>query len=229
MTDQTPLWERPEPGRTRPNRNGVANEYLKTSGAGAGLSDDAQRAAVDAQRAFSDVMFKFGESIAGSRPRSNRAGSGRTGTDLESLFVSMFEMWMNGTETLLRMSEGFLDQRKDQMPSFDAFGQPDVSPDDSVMGRKKKQVRVAVDANRRAETAFGINQDVPVSLIAHALRPAQGGAPPIPVAVDQDETVATLKFRIPDDQPSGMYYGALIDGETDEKVGDISVRVFAQP
>jgi hypothetical protein len=91
------------------------------------------------------------------------------------------------------------------------------------------RVTVAVECARPVEVSLDLRSGSwPAGLRAHDLRAADPEKPRLPgpmVERASEDGSITLRVRVPEDQPSGLYSGLLLDEATGVPAGSLSLRV----
>ncbi|WP_163999444.1 hypothetical protein [Pyxidicoccus caerfyrddinensis] len=92
-------------------------------------------------------------------------------------------------------------------------------------------VTLELDTRRRAEVSIDLRmRSVGIPLRVHDLRAPEPDVPRLTGArleTAPEEDRVTLRLRIPDDHPPGIYSGLILDERTGMPRGTISVRLFA--
>jgi hypothetical protein len=94
-------------------------------------------------------------------------------------------------------------------------------------------VRIEVVSARPAEVALELGPGLNgAALVVHALRAVDPEKPrldDVTLRSDSAEGPLTLRIRVPDGHPAGVYNGLIIEEATSRPVGTLSVRLEAVP
>lgn len=230
MSKNDPIWEKPKADRTSPNRGSVMDEYFKVLGSTGTASLDesqksiAQEALNTGYRVYRDYL-EYANGMANSLSANGRNGE-RGLASFQTLWMNSFEAFLQLMEKGVQRFDNSVDFRQGAMPGFEAFGE---APAESSESKPTSWSPVTLDVRSKQKTRVSmrfIPGAVPTQLTAHKLR--SKGRPSIPVDVRFDNDEYLIQIRVRKKSPTGTYVAALIDTETDQKVGELRLRIIGK-
>ncbi len=230
--------KRPIPDRTEPHRStaslfGVSFSPETASEPGsealaARTVEGFTRVVADAMNVGAATAAQFAELPWTGIPKGETADPARQMGTMVEEFMGLYAQWLRATMG----AAGPIAQWPVPPPRpTEPSGVETSGAGRSAMSTPLEQgrVNIAVEAHGRTELTVDLRPGLPVTTATlHELRHGQGKHPPIPdVGPGPREESSGLAFRIrvPDDQPAGLYNGAIVDDQTGAQVGFITLCV----
>ncbi len=223
MKDRKRL-HRADPARTAPVRN-FSKLYRSNSVNESGPAKAAQRDAADitppaegVELAYSVIDKHIAEGRRAAEGFSNQAYTTRVPSDNLQVLVErmlrfqseMIPLWIETLATLVKVDPS----RNGHAPGTDAHPQSNGGPNGETMA-----VSISVELRPNSESQ---------SLVALGLSSVDQRKPMLKdVSLGPDEVVGRVKLRlrIPESQPPGTYSGVIVNRETGETRGTLSIRI----
>ena len=237
MKDRKRL-HRADPARTAPVRNFsklYRSNSVNESGPAKAAQPDAQRDAADitppaegVELAYSVIDKHIAEGRRAAEGFSNQAYTTRVPSDNLQVLVErmlrfqseMIPLWIETLATLVKVDPS----RNGHAPGPDARLQSNGVPNGETMAvsievLSLRPVQVSVELRPNSESQ---------SLVALGLSSVDQRKPMLKdISLGPDEVVGRVKLRlrIPESQPPGTYSGVIVNRETGETRGTLSVRI----
>lgn len=234
---------RPTPERTEPIRSWStllsSSESTAPGERGTSLQDVVSRS-VDLGYRVVDDYIRRGQKAAqriNERSYSSDAlaaevqeiakGAAQYTSDFAALWFDFLQVAVAGNP--LRRPGPRADGVDTAAPGPTAPAQTAATPENEISDRTHVRIEVAA----ACPTEVSLDLHAPVNgrpLLIHALRSVDPDKPRLTDVTFHhaiDGEPASLRIRVPDNQPSGMYSGLIIDEETSRPVGTLSVRIAA--
>lgn len=219
---------RPEPERTEPHRAtaGLLRETAGTNGSTLG-ADAVSRSIGQGYRIVEEYLQqsrRVASEIAPGPAAGTDQGIGGLTSRMLRTTSEMFELWFQLLDAsgATRQAQAATDAAPVDGRSVAAAAAPTpASAGICVQVESARPARVTVDV--RAGSGGR-------SLVAHALRSSDESLPrigDIGVEDSRDGEAMSIRVRIPDDQPAGIYHGMIIDEASSLPVGTVSVVLEA--
>jgi hypothetical protein len=230
---------RPEPKRTEPIRNpsgyfreGTDGFHGKVDESNPnGSTNEAVNHGVNLGYKVIDEYLKQGqrtaEQIRKTVEESFSLGDGPDGLvgGLLRLSKDLAEVYLAAMTPIIRKANQDATTAGHTTPSSSAAGMHGVKD----AGTKTVAIAVRVDSRRRTKVTVQLYGSTDVrSLTVYPLRTANGNQPAltkVSFAMDEALGVATLDVYIPDKQPIGQYAGVVINQNTQQPTGMVSVHI----
>jgi len=239
-----PKLERTEPIRSWSTLLGGASA-IPGAGAGRAPSDSSAAAAGSGAGALSDMITRsvdLGYRVIDEYVRQGqRAAERMTGRapdpaaltgDMQEISARMAQysselmgLWFQAMAGLASATPNAWVPTPAAPPSASAAVPPSAA---AAPAGEPLRVRVEVASVQPVEVGVDVRPGaVQRSLIVHTLRAVDSSKPALSATVvpNGDEGVLCLRVHVPDDQPTGIYSGLLIDQRSSLPVGAVSVRV----
>src|SRR5258708_10253581 len=237
MKDRNRL-HRAAPARTAPVRNCsklYSSNSVNGSGPAKSVQPDAPRDAAGGtppaqgvELAYSVIEKHIAEGRRAAEGFSNQAYTTRVPSDNLQVLVErllrfqseMIPLWIETLATLVKIDPS----RNGHAPGTDARPQSNGGPNSETMAVSievisLRPVQVSVELRPNSESQ---------SLVALGLTSVDQGKPVLKdISLGPDEVVGRVKLRlrIPESQPPGTYSGVIVNRETGETRGTLSVRI----
>ena len=223
------IWEKPKTERNRPIRGGVMDEYMKVFGTKkqATAMDEPQKSIArealnTGYRVYRDYL-QYANGVAKQMSTDGRNRTSSSVADFQAIWLNAFESMSQLFETGFRSFENMIDIRQGEMPDFAAFGDEPVETS-SRPATKWVPVTLIVKSKRTTKASLRfIPGAIPQELVVHKLRGK--GLPSIPTELRTKKDEYRIQVRIRKKTPDGEYVAALVDAKTDEKVGELRLKV----
>lgn len=231
MTNRERL-RRPEPKRTEPIRDFPG--YLRDSRVWGEVGPEGSRHADQGLIDAADNVLARGVQLgyriidehilqghhAAQQLRSGHAGPADSGKNVETLVGRALDLtkdlgalWLDAVELLVKNS-----------------GRGDGAAEPEAAGAGL-QVGVEIVSSRRVQVNLNLpprrRHHVPR---VHALHAADPACPPlagVSLRATADASGSVLHVEVPDHQPAGLYSGVVVDRDTNEPLGTVSIRIQA--
>ena len=243
--------KRPTPTRTRPLRNwstlfSAAGESAAHAGAGsagakpeASLNDVVSRSVELGYRVV-DEYIRQGQKVA-QRFTERSYGPDAMAGDAQELAARMAQFASDFTALWFEMMQvGMSNVGRWPLPPFDGSGvaagrspaPPPAAPPSAAPAAEPPppvRVKVVVTSPYPTEVSLDLrNGGAAQRLVAQSLRAVDEATPRLSdVAIEDggEDAPMTLRIRVPDGQPPGVYNGLIIDAETGKPMGTVSLRI----
>jgi hypothetical protein len=242
-----PRVTRPEPARTEPLRSWAtlfgpptgapAGDGAAAAGAeprgSASLSDVVSRSVELGYRVVDDYM-KQGERTASRLGGGERLGPALLAGEAQDFAGRMTRYASDFLGLWLEFLELAATGRAAAVPTAPPAQNGSAAPASATVApapppTERVRVRIEVVSGRPAEVALELRPDTDGSgLVVHALRAVDPEKPRLDdVALLRSgaEGPLTLRIRVPDGHPAGVYNGLIIETATSRPVGTVSVRL----
>ena len=117
-------------------------------------------------------------------------------------------------------------------PGAPATASTNGAANSETLSSAPTRVKIEVASARFAEVSLDLRAGATTRpLVVHALRAVDPAKPRLTEVAFKSATgdeAASLRLRVPADQPAGIYNGLIIDEETSQPVGTVSVRIAAE-
>lgn len=228
MTTQRERLRKPEPKRTEPIRDFPG--YLRDSRAFGEVGPEGNRQADTGLIEAADDVLTRGVQLgyriidehilqghhAARQLRAGDTGSVEPGKNVETLVGRALDLtkdlgalWLDAVELLVKSS---------------GRGNGAAEPETSGVGL---QVGVEICSSRRVQVNLHLppRRSHPVPRV-HALHAADPSCPPLTgVSFRAAAEGPVLRVEVPDQQPPGLYSGVVVDRDTNEPLGTVSLRI----
>jgi hypothetical protein len=251
MTRKRQRLTRPTPERTGPIRSWSsllggaappnappetepAAPQAKTGGDGAGPG--AVQRGVDLGYKVFEEYLRQGQAFARAISPSAAGAPGAALTDLPALTSRMFRyasdfasVWMEAMSTMVTQATSSSSSPFAPPPPFSSPSSSSSSSS-SPSPSSRPRVELHLHSSRPADITVALDDGAADRLLAAAdLRPRRGAARIGPVTVKRDARRGSVAFhvRVPPSAPKGTYTGKVVDRDTEDEVGVLTVKVRA--
>lgn len=215
----------------RPDSWGIRGPTAKPqAGEGPSPADswsDVVAGAVDLGYRVVDEQIRQGQRVA-QQINNQSYGPGTMGTDAQEIgerlvrySADAWALWMDFLNALL----GNSDLIRNAPRPF----QPTAAPSARSTAEKPATVSVEIASSRPARVTIELQpKSEGRPLATFELRALDASKPPLTdIAFERDPSneIVSVRIRVPDGQPSGVYTGVVVDRETGQARGTLSVRV----
>lgn len=243
---------RPEPERTEPIRRwptlfGPTGSGEPPSNGNSGSTarhslNDAVSRSVDLGYRVIDEYIRQGQRAA-QRLNDRSYGAQMMTNDVQELFMRVGQYTSEFAAVWFELMQAALAGMAERQTAPGATGATAAPPPPSSGGAtadpsvttgrpaasEHARVRIAITSSRPAEVSLDLRPDATARpLLVHALRAVDPDKPrvaDVAFVPAQNDEPATLRLRVPADQPAGVYNAVIVEAETSRPAGTISLRI----